>query len=310
MNKVLITGATGLVGTMFCQMLQAQGIEPIILGRNAAKSSKYRIFEWNLQKDYVDKQLFLEKIDAVVHLAGAGIADKRWTAARKKEIIDSRVKGIELLTRYFADMEQEQRPKVFISASAVGIYGDKGEDWVDESTALPPKGGNDFLVESCLQWEEASLGLEAIGLRRAVLRIGIVLSTQGGALSKMLPSYPWGIGTYFGQGQQYYSWVHIEDLCRMLLFLLQEPQAKGIYNGVAPEPISNKALAKSIAKALNKKVVLMPVPTMALNLAMGEMSRIVTDSTRVSAKRLQEAGFEYHFPQIVPALEDLITRKI
>ena len=305
MKKVLVTGATGLIGEKLCKLLTDNHIEPLVLSRRGGEFSKYRTFEWNLQANYINESIFDEKIDAVVHLAGAGIDDKRWTKSRKKEIIDSRVNGVELLAKYFAKMPLENRPKRFVSAAAIGIYGNAGEEWVDESTPIQSD-SDSFLVQSCLEWEAASSVISDMGIPTALLRIGIVLAKEGGALSKMLPSYKFGLGAYFGNGSQYYAWVHADDICRMFLFLLQRPDLTGVFNGVAPNPIRNKALAGDIAKALGQKALLMPVPKFALQLAMGEMAVIVTDGARVRPKRLEALGYEFSFSNALDALKDIL----
>lgn len=308
MDKVLVTGATGLLGKKLCELLTNKGIEPIVLSRDGSNSSKYRTFEWNLQEEYINEAVFDEKIDAIIHLAGAGLADQRWTDKRKQEIIESRVGGIRFLGKYIAKMPEANRPKTFISAAAIGIYGNAGEGWVDETTPIRDD-SQEFLVQCCVQWEAATQIMSDLGLRTAVLRLGIVLSKEGGALAKMLPSYKWGVGAYFGTGKQFYSWIHIADACRMLLFLVENKETSGIFNGVAPYPVTNKKLAALIAEALNQKALLIPVPKLALWLGMGEMAAIVTDSARVNPTRLKKAGFEFGFPKLLPALQDLLKRE-
>ena len=307
MDKVLVTGATGLIGENLCKELIMNGLEPIVLSRRKGKLTKYRTFEWDLQKEYIEESLFEEKIDAIIHLAGAGIADKRWTKARKKTIIDSRVNGVKLLGKYIAKMPKENRPKHFISAAAIGIYGNAGTEWVDENSPIN-KDSDEFLVVSCVAWEAAAAICTDLGMRTALLRIGIVLAKEGGALAKMLPSYKMRVGAYFGNGQQYYSWVHWDDICQMFLFLLENKDLTGVFNGVSPNPVKNKDFASTIATALGHKALLLPVPEFALKLGMGEMAAIVTDSVRVAPKRLVESGYKFKYPTLEPALKEILMK--
>lgn len=307
MEKILITGASGLIGQQLSKMLINKGFEVLVLSRRAGEHDQYQIYEWNLQKEYINDEVFEHKIDYIIHLAGAGIADKRWTDKRKKEIIDSRVDGVALLAKYLK--KHGQQPKAFISAAAVGIYGDAGEEEVDESTPIESS-SDAFLVQSCIAWEEAAQAFEQMGVRTALLRVGIVLSTKGGALAKMLPTYSLFVGGYFGNGEQYYPWVHIEEICEMFLFLIKEEQARGVYNGVAPNAVPNKVLAKAIAEARGQKALIMPIPAMAMRLAMGEMADMLLHGANVQPSRLQAAGYEFKHPKLEAALKDLFARKI
>lgn len=307
MSRILITGGSGLIGQELCKLLHRQGFEPILLSRNPNKIKDWTAFEWDLKRGWVDPQLFNQPIDYLIHLAGAGIADARWTAKRKQLIIDSRSQSLKVLAQAFSTAGQEL--KAFISASAVGIYGDRGNEVLDESSAIHSERKNDFLIQSCIAWEEAAKAFQGLTARITHLRIGIVLSTQGGALAKMLPSYQFHLGAYFGSGQQYYPWVHIEDLCRMFLFLVEQGKA-GVYNGVGPDPIQNKTLAQLLAKATNKKSLILPAPEFALRLAMGEMANVVLYSTRALPKRLEEEGFQHRYRDLQAALEDLLERKL
>lgn len=307
MEKILITGASGLIGQELSKLLINKGFEVVVLSRREREHDQYQIYEWNLQKEYINEEVFEHKIDYIIHLAGAGIADKRWTTKRKKEIIDSRVDGVALLSKYLK--KHGQQPKAFISAAAVGIYGDSGVEEVDESTAID-QSSDAFLVQSCILWEEAAQAFEQMGVRTAILRVGIVLSTSGGALAKMLPTYRLSVGGYFGDGQQYYPWVHIEEICDMFIFLLQNKEATGVYNGVAPNAVPNKVLAKTIADARDQKALLMPIPAMVMRLAMGEMADMVLHGANVQPNRLQADGYEFKHPELDAALKDLFARKM
>ncbi|AFC23812.1 TIGR01777 family oxidoreductase [Saprospira grandis] len=306
MSRILITGGSGLIGQELCKLLHQQGFEPILLSRNPAKITQWTAFEWDLDRGWVDPQLFDQPIDYLIHLAGAGIADARWSDQRKELIIDSRSQSLKILAQAFREARQEL--KAFISASAVGIYGDRGNEVLSEESAIHKERKDDFLVQSCIAWEDAAKAFEGLTARISHLRIGIVLSTRGGALAKMLPSYQFHLGAYFGDGEQYYPWVHISDLCRMFLFLIQRGKA-GVYNGVGPDPVQNKTMAHILAKATGKKSLILPAPRFALRLAMGEMANVVLYSARVLPKRLEEEGFKHRYRDLQAALVDLIENK-
>ena len=297
--KILITGGRGMLGTYLSKMLQAAGHEVSHLSRNQPKSADYPTFVWDVEKQYIDPKA-LQDVEAIIHLAGEGIADKRWTAARKKEIIDSRVQSTDLL--YKALQSQAHKVSVFVAASAIGIYGDRGAEVLDEQSAA----GTDFLAKTCLEWEAANKPIAALSIRLPIIRIGIVLSTAGGALAKMLPSYKLRIGTYFGNGQQYYSWVHIQDVARILQAAAENAAMTGIYNATAPNPAKNCELAYDIAKAKKQKSLILPAPAFALRLALGEMAAVVLNSSRVLPKALESINFEFTYPELLPALENLL----
>ena len=261
-------------------------------------------YHWDIKKEEVDIEA-IKQADYIINLAGAGIADKRWTDARKKIIIESRVQTAQLL--YDACSRLNHKPKAYISASAIGYYGERGDTWVNEDSAPGDEG---FLPKSCIAWEAAVDPFNASDIRTVIIRIGIVLSTQGGALAKMLPSYHVRVGAYFGNGQQYYSWIHIEDMCRIFAKAVEDKSMKGVYNGVAPHPVTNKKLAEDIATALDKPSVVMPVPEFGLRLAMREMADVVLVGSRVSSKKIEQTGFDFQHPELIPALRDLVERNI
>ncbi|MCH2043089.1 MAG: TIGR01777 family oxidoreductase [Saprospiraceae bacterium] len=301
MKTILITGGTGLIGQRLSQKLKEKGYQVRHLSRRANPNATFPAYQWDLSKNHVDPKAF-EGVDSIVHLAGAGVVDKRWTTARKKEIEASRVNGIKLLYQYLS--QKEHTVKSFVGASAIGFYGDTA----DRINTTETEAGKDFLSEICVRWEKASLAMEQLDLRTSLIRIGIVLSTKGGALEKMLPSYKVRIGAYFGDGEQYYSWIHINDLCKIFVEAIENENMQGIYNGVAPEAVSNKHLAKTIAKAMDKKALVMPVPAFALRLAMGEMAVAILDSTRVQPNRLLENKFVFDHPDLEQALRDLLEK--
>ncbi len=304
MSTILIAGGTGLVGKHLSQMLQSAGHTVLHLSRKQDLKAKYPAFAWDLAKKTID-QAAVDRADFIINLAGAGIADERWTPERKRLIISSRVDSTLLLK---AAIERRPTPlKAFISASAIGFYGSRGEQLLTESDEA---GTNSFLAESVSKWEQAIEKIAETGLRTVVIRIGVVLSTKGGALEKMLIPFRFFNATYFGNGQQWMSWVHIDDICRMFIQAIENEQFSGIYNGVAPHPFRNKDLVCELKKAIGGLAIMLPAPEFVLRVAMGEMADVVFDSTRVSSKKIEATGFKFLFPDLLPALKDLLRRKI
>ena len=306
MQTILITGATGLIGTALCEYLEQasnKAYEIRILTRNKQAKSPFKKYLWHIDKDYIETEA-LENVDTIIHLAGENIGAKRWTEARKKEILDSRVKSTELLVHTLQNMPNH-KVKTFIAASAIGYYGDTGHNIADESTPA----GDNFMAEICKQWENASLPIENMGIRRVIVRNGIVLSTKGRTLNMMMKTYPLHLGAYAGLGGPYLSWIHILDVCRIYHFIMQHENCHGIYNAVSPNPEKNYTIAQAIAKALNKKTLILPVPGFLIKLGLGEMSEVVLSSLRIAPKALERDGFTFEFTKIIPALQDLIKKK-
>lgn len=299
MSTILIAGGTGLIGKRLSDMLSRQGHTVHHLSRSARPDATYKTFQWKPSKNEIDKAA-LSSADYVINLAGAGIADKRWTDKRKKLIIDSRVSGNEL----FAEMlPQFPNVKAYISASAIGYYGDRGTTVLTEEDG---PGNEGFLPESVIAWEK-SIGLvAATGIRTVIVRIGIVLSAKGGALEKLLLPFKAWLGVYFGDGKQVYSWIHRDDLSRIFVQAVKNDDMQGVYNGVAPNPVTNKDFTKITAKALDKSALIVPSPEFAMRLAMGEMADVVLTGSNVSSKKIEATGFDFKFPLLDTALEDLL----
>lgn len=295
MTKVIVTGGTGLVGRELCRQLEARGFEPAILTRSPAKPNEY---QWDIDKQTIDPRV-LDGAVAIIHLAGAAVADEAWTAQRKAAITGSRVRSAALL--YDTLKNHPHTVKTFISASASGWYGNGGERWQTED--LPA--GSDFLAEVCRQWEAAADRFSGLGLRVAKLRIGIVLSKDGGALPKMGLPAKFGIGGYFGSGQQYMPWIHIEDLAAMFCFALENDTMQGAYNACAPEPITQKAMMCAIAKAHGMPCLPVPTPAFVLKAILGERAGILLNSNRCSAEKVKQLGFHFHYSGIGEALRDI-----
>jgi uncharacterized protein len=303
METILITGGTGLVGQRLSRVLKQKGFQVIHLSRKADLEATFPAYQWDINAGTIDKTA-LEKADYIIHLAGAGVADGAWTKKRKQAIIDSRVKSAALIQNALKAMDK--KPKAVICASASGFYGNRGDIVLDESASI----GKGFLAEVVEKWEAANRGFADLGIRTAMLRIGIVLSTKGGALEKMLPTYKVRVGTYFGDGSQYYSWIHIDDLCEMFAFAIQNKNVEGVYNAVAIKPVTNKYLAEAIGIILNAKAVLLPAPAFAMRLAMGEMADIVLEGVRLSPQKIIDTGFRFMYDDVEYALRDVVERKI
>ncbi len=299
---VLVTGGTGLVGTRLTSLLIEKGYQVRYLSRNPSKVSEVESFSWDIDRQTIDEKA-LDGVDYIIHLAGAGVADKKWTIQRKKEILQSRTKSTEVLRSALAN--KDHQVKAFISASAVGYYGwDTGGVWKKEDSRF----GDDFLATVTKSWEAEVDQVEKLGIRVAMLRIGIVLSDKGGALKELTKPIKWGAGAALGKGDQYMSWIHLDDLCKMFIHALENDTIQGIYNAVAPNPVTNKELSKLSAKVLGKPFFLPNVPGFVLKLALGEMASMVLGGNRVSSEKIQNDGFMFTYPEVEPALNDLLTK--
>jgi len=300
--NILITGGTGMIGHRLTELLLAKGHKVSYLSRKKEKMPKVEVFQWDIQKGYIEEGA-LEAADYVVHLAGAGIADKRWTDERKKEIIDSRIQPIELINSYL--QKNNIQLKGFISASAIGIYGgDTGDIRLDENSEL----GNDFLAECTKLWEIHAKKVTNTA-RIVNVRIGIVLSEKGGALPKLVQPIRLGFGAALGSGKQFMSWIHVDDLCEIFVKAIEDDTMQGPYNAVAPNPVTNQEMTSVAAQVLKKPLWLPNVPSFALKLVFGEMGIVVTGGNFVLNKRLsKETDFQYKFTNIKETLNDLLGK--
>lgn len=300
-KNILITGATGLVGSQLTELLLLKGYHVSHLGRTK-RTGNVPSYVWNVDNGTIDKDAF-QGVDTIIHLAGAGVADKRWTAARKKEILDSRINSTRLL---FETLKKETHPvKSFISASAIGLYGfTTGEEVFTEDS----KPGTDFLAQVTQQWEEEVDTISSLGIRVVKMRIGIVLSDKGGALPAMAKPIRFGVGASLGSGKQYLSWIHLDDLCAMFLKAVENETMKGAFNVVGPEWVTNQEMTKSIARVLNKPLWLPSIPTFVMKIIIGEMAVIVTNGSKVSSGKIQETGFKFQFTELTAALKDLLRK--
>jgi uncharacterized protein (TIGR01777 family) len=300
--RVLVTGATGFVGKIIVRQLLSEGDEVVVLTRNIAKAaiilgSQCHYVQWSDTNSTPPLEAF-KGVDGVINLMGENISGRRWDEEQKKAIYNSRIDGTARLVDALSQLEGE-RPKALVSASAIGIYGDKGEEDVTESTSV----ANDFLAHVCKDWEREALKAEKFGYRVAIIRTGIVLGRGGGALSKMLPIFKRGLGGPLGSGKQYMSWIHIEDLAAMYIEALKNDAVKGVHNGTAPYPATNKEFTKALSKVL-KRPALFPAPSFALKAAFGDMSVILLEGQKVLPTKFKEEKFRYRYPTLDMALKE------
>jgi len=303
MENVLVTGGTGLVGKHLCKRLKEKGYSVAILSRGNNKGN-YQYYSWDLQKGEIEKKA-IETADYIIHLAGASLTEKRWTESRKKLIIDSRVKSGELILSKIK--EQKKVPKVFISASGIGYYGQKTTANIFEENDLP---GNDFLADTCKKWEQMVNKFADIGMRTVKIRTGIVLSKEGGALSKMMTAVNVGLGSAIGSGRQYLPWIHIDDLCGIYIKAMEDAKMEGAYNAVAPEHKTNKEFTRSLAQILKKPFWFPNVPAILMKILFGRMSEILLNGSRVSAEKIRSAGYIFLYPNLENALAKITQKKI
>ncbi len=293
--KILITGASGLIGKELSKALVGKGYE--ILAATRKTSGKPNEIEWDTEKGFADKDLpQLENLQAIIHLAGENVSG-RWTDEKKRKIMDSRVHGTRSVVEAIAKLEN--KPKVFISGSATGIYGDRADETMTETSAA----GDTFLAEVVKNWEAEAVKAENSGVRVVLLRTGIVLAKDGGALAQMLTPFKFGVGGTLGSGKQWMSWISLEDEIRAIIFALENENIRGAVNLVAPHPVTNEQFTDTLGAVVHRPTIL-PLPAFAVNLAFGEMGdALLLDSTRVVPTKLQEHGFEFKYPELKPALE-------
>lgn len=293
--KLLITGGTGLLGRRLTHLLQNQGHEVAILSRNPRPGSAIPQFRWDMETGWIDPEAY-SYAEGIIHLAGEGIADQRWTDDQKQRIINSRVQPIQWLARDLTKLGIT--PKVFVSASAIGLYGgDRGEEILDE-TSTP---GEDFLAICTKAWEDAADVLPA--QRKVHVRVGIVLATQGGALPKMAFPVKYGVGASLGTGKQWMSWIHLDDVCQFFINAVENQTWQGPYNAVAPKPVRHQDFLTTLAQTLKKPLWLPAVPSFLLRLALGEMAIVVTGSARVQSHHPETINWQ--FPTLDKALTNL-----
>jgi uncharacterized protein len=308
METILITGGTGMIGKALTQALIERGYNVIVLTRHIndkqkTKNDKLSYAVWDVEKQTIDKDAFA-KADHIVHLAGASVAEKRWSKKRKQEIIDSRVESGKLIVESLKNIPN--KVKTVITASGIGWYGpDKGKVFTEDDPS-----SNDFLGQTCKQWEAAIEPASFLGKRLVKIRIGIVLSNEGGAYVEFKKPLKFGFATILGKGKQIISWIHIDDLIRIILFAIENEKMEGIYNAVAPNPVTNEELVLEIArKEKGKSFIPVHVPTFALKIRLGEMSIEVLKSATVNSEKIQNAGFIFQYPDIDSTILQLSHQK-
>jgi uncharacterized protein (TIGR01777 family) len=306
MDTVLITGGTGLVGRALSRLLTEVGYRVIILSRHKGIASDNALItyaQWDVSRQTIDVEA-LQQADYIVHLAGAGVADKRWTTSRKKEIVNSRVQSSSLL--YNTLEKYPNKVRKVISASATGYYGEnQGQAFVETDTPA-----TDFLGTTCVAWEESVLRMKQLGKKIVILRTGITLSKEGGALKEFYKPLKFGFATILGNGEQYISWIHIHDLVRLYLSGIVNHDLEGIFNAVAPNPVQHKELVMTMAQvAKGKSFISLHVPSFALKIGLGEMSVEVLKSCNVSSAKIQQTGFVFSYPTIKAAMEKIFAPK-
>jgi uncharacterized protein (TIGR01777 family) len=302
---VTVTGATGLLGSSLVSALLERGAEVTVLTRDPARARKrlgdVQAVAWEPLAQPAPVEALVGR-DAVVHLAGEPVA-QRWSEKAKRAIRDSRVTGTgNLLAGLAGVADGGGRPRTLISSSAIGYYGDHGEEPLDEDAPA----GTDFLAQVCAEWESAAAGAGALGLRVAQVRTGVVLDRSGGALAKMLPPFKLGVGGPVAGGRQYISWIHAQDVVGMMLAALEDERWSGPINATAPDPVPNRAFSKTLGKVLGRPSLL-PVPGLALRALYGEMAEIVTGGARVMPARALVLGYEFAYPRLEPALRAALT---
>jgi uncharacterized protein (TIGR01777 family) len=299
-QTILVTGASGLIGRRLVSKLEGEGRRVIRAVRRDVQDPAREV-SWDPERGLIDRKK-IASVDAVVHLAGANVAGKRWSRKYKQLLLDSRVNGTTLVSETIASLDP--KPKVLACASAIGYYGDRGDVLLDESAAC----GSEFLPELCMQWERACQPARDAGVRVANMRIGVVLSPEGGALAKMLTPFKLGGGGVMGDGRQYFSWISLDDVVRAIGHVLSNNQISGPVNLVAPTPVTNRELTKTLGKVLSRPT-LFPMPSSVARLLFGEMGEsLLLASTRVAPTALVESSFDFLHPELESALRYLLGK--
>ncbi|HEY7906065.1 MAG TPA: TIGR01777 family oxidoreductase [Wenzhouxiangella sp.] len=297
--RILITGGSGFIGQALCPVLLSKGHELVVVSRNPARAAKC------LPSGIAFKTSVAEcgdvEPEAIINLAGEPIANQRWSEARKTKLVESRTATTASLVNLVA--KSKNKPKVFVSGSAVGFYGARGTEPVTEDSAP----GEGFSHELCAQWEAVAEGAQRYVERLCVIRIGLVLDQPGGMLDRMVPPFRFGLGGRFGSGHQCMPWIHRDDMVKIIIWLIDHPTASGVFNASAPEPVDNATFSKALARHLNRPAIF-PVPEFVLRTAFGEMSELMLEGACMVPKRLLDAGFEFNYPTLDEALADIIQR--
>jgi uncharacterized protein (TIGR01777 family) len=299
LGKVLVTGASGLVGSRLVRVLSEAGYSVVMLSHSRKTDKSSGIFHWDIGRMVIDSEA-LEGVNYIINLAGAGIADKRWSSERKKEIIDSRVSSAELL--HNSIVRGSLNIECYITASATGFYGNGTSDRIYTEDDPP---ANDFLAQTCRLWEEGADLFLSEGIRTVKVRTGIVLARDGGFMKKISFPAAAGIFGWFGKGRQHFPWIHIEDLCRIYLRALENANFNGPYNAVAPHQVTQKEFMSIYAKIKGKPALKAGIPSFLIRIILGQMSEMLLNGSRVSNDALKSCGFEYSYPALEEALKEI-----
>lgn len=289
-----------MIGSRLTELLQQRGHRVRHLVRSITESS-VPSFTWNISSSYIDPSA-LDGVDAIVHLAGAGVADKRWTKKRKKEILESRTQSTELLCTELK--KRKHQVQVFVCASAIGYYGIKCDGHAFSEARAP---GTDFLAYVTQRWENEAEKIAMLGIRVTQIRTGIVLSKKGGALEQILRPIRFYVGAPLGTGKQRMSWIHIDDHCGIIINALENDKWVGAYNSVAPNPVSNSEFTRAAARAVDKPLLIPRVPEVVMKAVLGELANVVISGCDVSSAKVEAMGYEFKFPTLDQALRDVIT---
>ncbi len=298
MKKVLIGGGSGLVGSKLTDILMDRGYEVLHLSRSEEKNNWVRSIHWDVEKGELDPKE-IEGVDYIINLAGAGIADEKWTEERLEVIKSSRVDSNLLLKETIKSLEK--KPELFISASAIGYY---GFETTDEIYTEEDEEGNDILAQICKEWEESADKVGELGIAVTKIRIGLVLSDEGGALPRIEEPIRWGVGAALGSGKQYMAWIHIDDLCNIFYHVL-ENNLSGTFNAVSPKAVTNKEFTQKLAEVMGKRLVLPNIPGFLIKLFMGKRADLLLEGSRVSSEKIRKTDFKFQYGKLDKALKDL-----
>lgn len=297
--RILVTGGSGFIGQALCESLIQKGHQVAVLSRAPEKAARLLPHSVNIQSTLDAFSEFAP--EAIVNLAGEPIANARWTETRKAKLLSSRIRTTEHLVAFIKSLPQ--KPRVLISGSAMGFYGDRGNEEITEQST----GSGGFSHELCARWEATARMAESDVHRLCLIRIGLVLDQPGGLLDRMILPFKLGLGGHFGSGAQYMPWIHRQDMVRIIEFLLESDDCRGIYNACAPQPVSNQVFSQTLAEVLHRPRLL-PVPAAVLKLAFGEMAELMLEGVRMMPKRLLEAGFNFHYSTLKEALTAILKK--
>lgn len=300
-KHILITGGTGLIGNRLSELLIEKGYKVAHLSRSKTGAENIQTYRWDIKKQIIEEGA-VENARAIVHLAGASVAGKRWSEDYKETILKSRTDSSYLL--YQRLQSSNHSLEAFIASSAIGYYGDTGDKICTEDSPS----GEDFLAYVTREWEAKVQLVDKLGIRRVQFRTGVVLSEKEGALPKIMQPVNLGVGAPLGTGKQFMSWIHLDDLCQMYIRAIEDTEMKGIYNAISPSPVTNREFTRMAARIARKPFFMPAVPAFALKLALGEMAQTVLASQIVSSRKIEMTGFKYQYPMLGDALKDLLGK--